>query len=138
LASGAKAFATTAAYDSAIAATLASTSLNESNTQFQLPQGNSDFPSILRFSLSKAMDLRYGENPHQRAAMYSDGSGTVWLTANSFRAKNFPLTTLWICRRPGIWPGIRRNRMRHHQAHEPVGCFDWENAAGSVHARQGN
>src|SRR5712671_6727716 len=37
-----KAFATTAAYDSAIAATLAATSLNENNTQFQLPQGNGD------------------------------------------------------------------------------------------------
>jgi phosphoribosylaminoimidazolecarboxamide formyltransferase/IMP cyclohydrolase len=27
-------------------------------------------------ALNKVMDLRYGENPHQRAAMYSDGSGT--------------------------------------------------------------
>jgi len=26
--------------------------------------------------LQKIMDLRYGENPHQKAAMYSDGSGT--------------------------------------------------------------
>jgi len=69
-----KAFATTAAYDSAIAATLASTSLNDA-TQFQLPAaGGGDFPAVLRFSLNKAMDLRYGENPHQRAAMYSDGS----------------------------------------------------------------
>ncbi|HWS16532.1 MAG TPA: bifunctional phosphoribosylaminoimidazolecarboxamide formyltransferase/IMP cyclohydrolase [Candidatus Elarobacter sp.] len=79
-----KAFATTAAYDSAIAATLASTSLSENATQFQLPKihvtsghptkSGDDFPAVLRFSLSKAMDLRYGENPHQRAAMYSDGS----------------------------------------------------------------
>src|ERR1019366_3522477 len=33
------------------------------------------FPSTLRLSFSKVMDLRYGENPHQKAAMYSDGSG---------------------------------------------------------------
>src|SRR5437764_8196943 len=33
------------------------------------------FPQHLTFSLDKAMDLRYGENPHQRASMYSDGSG---------------------------------------------------------------
>ena len=69
-----KAFATTAAYDSAIAATLATTSLDDA-TQFQLPAaGGVDFPAVLKFSLNKAMDLRYGENPHQRAAMYSDGS----------------------------------------------------------------
>ncbi len=33
------------------------------------------FPQTLRLSFNKAMDLRYGENPHQKAAMYSDGSG---------------------------------------------------------------
>ncbi|HEY3767637.1 MAG TPA: bifunctional phosphoribosylaminoimidazolecarboxamide formyltransferase/IMP cyclohydrolase [Candidatus Angelobacter sp.] len=69
-----KAFATTAAYDSAIAATLATTALNDGK-DFQLPAAASEFPAVLKFSLNKAMDLRYGENPHQRAAMYSDGSG---------------------------------------------------------------
>src|SRR5262249_22417331 len=50
-------------------------SLNSS--QFQIgPAHESEFPPALRFSLNKVMDLRYGENPHQRAAMYSDGSGT--------------------------------------------------------------
>ncbi len=33
------------------------------------------FRRILRLSFGKIMDLRYGENPHQKAAMYSDGSG---------------------------------------------------------------
>ena len=69
-----KAFATTAAYDSAIAATLPTVSLD--GDKFQMPHGSeSAFPSVLRFSLNKVMDLRYGENPHQKAAMYSDGSG---------------------------------------------------------------
>src|SRR5262249_20211625 len=50
-------------------------SLNSS--QFQIgPAHESEFPPALRFSLNKVMDLRYGENPHQKAAMYSDGSGT--------------------------------------------------------------
>src|SRR5215813_4372715 len=74
-----KAFATTAAYDSAISSTLAKITLDEGAKQFQLPpaaQGGEDFPNVLRFSLNKVMDLRYGENPHQRAAMYSDGSST--------------------------------------------------------------
>jgi len=38
-------------------------------------QGSAGFPQILRLSFNKCMDLRYGENPHQKAAMYSDGSG---------------------------------------------------------------
>jgi phosphoribosylaminoimidazolecarboxamide formyltransferase/IMP cyclohydrolase len=71
-----KAFATIAAYDSAIAATLAGIGMD--GHQFQIPAAGAggDFPATLRMSLNKIMDLRYGENPHQRAAMYSDGSKT--------------------------------------------------------------
>jgi len=64
-----KAFATTAAYDSAIASTLERVSVSE---DIALPD---NFPQDLRLSFQKIMDLRYGENPHQKAAMYSDGSG---------------------------------------------------------------
>ena len=68
-----KAFATTAAYDGAIASTLAAIPLNGS--EFQIGTPSSNFPAVLRTSLNKVMDLRYGENPHQKAAMYADGSG---------------------------------------------------------------
>jgi len=67
-----KAFATTAAYDSAIASTLEQVSAH-GNFALQTTTG---FPQTLRLSFHKTMDLRYGENPHQKAAMYSDGSGT--------------------------------------------------------------
>jgi phosphoribosylaminoimidazolecarboxamide formyltransferase/IMP cyclohydrolase len=63
-----KAFATTAAYDSAIASTLERVTTDP----FQL-QPETNFPTTLRPSFHKAIDLRYGENPHQKAAMYSDG-----------------------------------------------------------------
>jgi phosphoribosylaminoimidazolecarboxamide formyltransferase/IMP cyclohydrolase len=66
-----KAFATTAAYDSAIASTLERVSAN-GRFEFHEEVG---FPQTLRLSFNKVMDLRYGENPHQKAAMYSDGSG---------------------------------------------------------------
>ena len=69
-----RAFATTAAYDTAISAALAGIELTEN--QFQLEQPAGSFPPVLRVGLQKVMDLRYGENPHQKAAMYSDGSGT--------------------------------------------------------------
>ena len=68
-----KAFATTAAYDSAIASTL-ETIAPPRDGKFLLasPQG---FPETLRLFFRKAFDLRYGENPHQKAALYGDGSG---------------------------------------------------------------
>jgi phosphoribosylaminoimidazolecarboxamide formyltransferase/IMP cyclohydrolase len=65
-----KAFATTAAYDSAIASTL-----ERIPSDFHFPSANDFFPQTLRLSFQKILDLRYGENPHQKAAMYSDGSG---------------------------------------------------------------
>src|SRR6266481_5704767 len=67
-----KAFATTAAYDSVIASTLERVS---SNGHFEF-HPEASFPQNLRLSFGKVMDLRYGENPHQKAAMYSDGSGS--------------------------------------------------------------
>ena len=66
-----KAFATTAAYDSAIASTLERVAAPEG----KLALDEQSFPQTLRLSFHKAFDLRYGENPHQKAALYSDGSG---------------------------------------------------------------
>ena len=66
-----KAFATTAAYDTAIASTLERVN---SNGHFELRPAEG-FPATLRLSFQKTMDLRYGENPHQKAALYSDRSG---------------------------------------------------------------
>ena len=53
-----KAFQKTARYDAAIVSYL-----------FSL--GQEMFPSRLSLNLEKKLDLRYGENPHQRAALYS-------------------------------------------------------------------
>jgi phosphoribosylaminoimidazolecarboxamide formyltransferase/IMP cyclohydrolase len=79
-----KAFATTAAYDSAISSTLAGITLD--GQKVQKPQEQA-FPSSLLFVLRKSMDLRYGENPHQSAAMYSDGSGTGVANASQLQGK---------------------------------------------------
>jgi phosphoribosylaminoimidazolecarboxamide formyltransferase/IMP cyclohydrolase len=55
----AAAFMRTAAYDSAISAWMCS-------------RREEPFPALLRLSYSHHADLRYGENPHQRAAVYSN------------------------------------------------------------------
>jgi len=88
-----KAFATTAAYDSAIASTLERISPDSSQSQSDQSQSDSSqsaassFPSTLRFTFQKTLDLRYGENPHQKAAMYSDGSGVGVANARQLQGK---------------------------------------------------
>src|SRR5471032_2677150 len=57
----AKAYARTASYDSAIA------------NWFAQQEGDT-FPERLTIAASRVQTLRYGENPHQKAAFYSDGS----------------------------------------------------------------
>jgi phosphoribosylaminoimidazolecarboxamide formyltransferase / IMP cyclohydrolase len=78
-----KAFATTAAYDSAIASTL-----ERIGSDFDLKGLESQaFPRNLRLSFHKVTDLRYGENPHQKAAMYADGSGAGVANARQVQGK---------------------------------------------------
>ena len=64
-----KAFATTAAYDGAISTTLQR-------------WADGALPENLHLNFRKLMDLRYGENPHQKAALYLNpaarGHGLAW------------------------------------------------------------
>ncbi|NBX41852.1 MAG: bifunctional phosphoribosylaminoimidazolecarboxamide formyltransferase/inosine monophosphate cyclohydrolase, partial [Gammaproteobacteria bacterium] len=57
-----KAYAHTARYDTMVANYL----------QTRHPDGDSEFPQALPLVYEKLQDLRYGENPHQRAAFYRD------------------------------------------------------------------
>jgi phosphoribosylaminoimidazolecarboxamide formyltransferase / IMP cyclohydrolase len=78
-----RAFATTAAYDAAIASTLEKVSAH-GDSELHLAE---NFPDTLRLSFNKIMDLRYGENPHQKAAMYADRSGTGLANARQLQGK---------------------------------------------------
>ncbi|MBM3818418.1 MAG: bifunctional phosphoribosylaminoimidazolecarboxamide formyltransferase/IMP cyclohydrolase [Acidimicrobiia bacterium] len=62
-----KAFAHTGSYDTAIASTLATITAGPEG--FTRASGDG-LPALLMASLHKVRDLRYGENPHQRAALY--------------------------------------------------------------------
>lgn len=66
-----EAFAHTAAYDTAVAARLERVDA-EGNT---LP--DEPLPAALRLQVPRTASLRYGENPHQHAALYSFGEGGV-------------------------------------------------------------
>lgn len=59
-----KAFARTSSYDNAI-------------TNYLNTDEKDHFPKELSHTVNKVMDLRYGENPHQRAAFYKEPTDTI-------------------------------------------------------------
>jgi phosphoribosylaminoimidazolecarboxamide formyltransferase/IMP cyclohydrolase len=76
-----KAYAHTATYDAGIASTLATVTADETGFRRETPGAQA--PHVLLLPFRKVRDLRYGENPHQGAAWYSEeplrglGSATV-------------------------------------------------------------
>ena len=80
------AFATTAAYDAAIASNLEN--IAEPAPHGQPAVFNRDaMPQTIRVIDSLKTVLRYGENPHQRAALYVDGSGRGIAAAAQLQGK---------------------------------------------------
>lgn len=66
-------FERTSSYDGAINTFL--------NNRFKADNSFSNFPKDVRLSFTKAQDLRYGENPHQLAALYTEGKKKEGLAA---------------------------------------------------------
>ena len=67
-----KAIAHTAAYDTAITATLAGIATDGGTFRREAP-AEGGLPARLELGLTKIGDLRYGENPHQQGAWYGAG-----------------------------------------------------------------
>ncbi|MDV9177142.1 bifunctional phosphoribosylaminoimidazolecarboxamide formyltransferase/IMP cyclohydrolase [Streptomyces sp. W16] len=74
----AEAFQHTASYDVAVASWFASA---------YAPVDDSLFPDFLGATLERKSTLRYGENPHQPAALYVDGTGTGLAEAEQLHGK---------------------------------------------------
>ncbi len=87
-----QAFAATAAYDTAIANTLERAVLGAD--AHAAATFADEFPQALRIAYPLAQGLRYGENPHQRAALYSDGSGTGIAGAEQVQGKELSYNNL--------------------------------------------
>ncbi|MEC4015979.1 bifunctional phosphoribosylaminoimidazolecarboxamide formyltransferase/IMP cyclohydrolase [Streptomyces sp. H27-D2] len=77
----AEAFQHTAAYDVAVASWFADGYAADEAA------GDSAFPDFLGATFSRSHVLRYGENPHQPAALYSDGSGAGLAGAEQLHGK---------------------------------------------------
>ena len=85
------AFATTAAYDSAIASTLEALPADFDDAEAPV---ETVLPSTLRISARLKNSLRYGENPHQAAAVYTDGSGKGIANAQQLQGKELSYNNL--------------------------------------------
>jgi phosphoribosylaminoimidazolecarboxamide formyltransferase/IMP cyclohydrolase len=88
-----QAFALTAAYDTAIANTL--DCIPEAPTpEISASPDATNLPQTLRINLPLAQSLRYGENPHQRAALYADASGLGIAGATQLQGKELSFNNL--------------------------------------------
>ncbi len=83
-----KAFRHTAAYDIAISEYL--------DKRMERKSGDFSFPPVLNLSFGKVKDLRYGENPHQKAALYRvfDSSDKDLTTAEQLQGKELSYNNL--------------------------------------------
>jgi len=88
-----QAFATTAAYDTAIANHLDRIVEAPAPKEHAEPDTKS-LPATVRLNFPLAQSLRYGENPHQRAALYSDGSGLGIAGAHQLQGKELSFNNL--------------------------------------------
>ncbi len=80
------AFAVTAAYDAGIATTLES--IVEPTPHGETAEFDADaMPPVIRVIDPLKTVLRYGENPHQKAALYVDGSGRGVAAARQLQGK---------------------------------------------------
>ncbi|HSD28317.1 MAG TPA: bifunctional phosphoribosylaminoimidazolecarboxamide formyltransferase/IMP cyclohydrolase [Vicinamibacteria bacterium] len=74
-----KAFRHTGRYDAAIAGYFSQ--VEERDGVYVPAENDETFPYRLSLTFEKVQDLRYGENPHQRAAFYSDLGATLFSVA---------------------------------------------------------
>jgi phosphoribosylaminoimidazolecarboxamide formyltransferase/IMP cyclohydrolase len=88
-----QAFALTAAYDTAIANTLDRIAEAPAPEDAATPEAPA-LPAALRIHFPMAQSLRYGENPHQRAALYSDGTGLGIAGATQLQGKELSFNNL--------------------------------------------
>ncbi len=77
-----KAIAHTAAYDTGITAALGTVTVRGST--FERGKADEVLPPRVQLTLEKIRDLRYGENPHQRAAWYSSADVQAFRPAGGF------------------------------------------------------
>ena len=107
-----KAFAATARYDGRIATELERLTITDGKvTLGEKPS----LPARVHIALAQHAALRYGENPHQKAALYIPAGAAGFRAGRarpSCKARSFRTTTSWIWTLPGDWRRSLRGRRR--------------------------
>ena len=106
----AKAFSHTARYDAAVASYLSS--------------ADREFPDLLNLQFERRETMRYGENPHQRAALYVErGTAQTGTVAGARQLQGRELSYNNVAdtrRRARVRQGLRRTGVRDRETREPV------------------
>ena len=89
-----KAFRHTAEYDRTISDTLGCVRVSQAGFEREASKVDLTVPSFLTVSLSKLKALRYGENPHQEAAWYSEQGELGLSGAQVLQGKELSFTNL--------------------------------------------
>src|SRR5262249_61574088 len=90
-----RAFETTASYDAAISDFLENSIALEPSTNDLVIQSSEQSPERLTILARKATNLRYGENPHQRAALYlTSNAGGGIASADKLQGKELSFNNL--------------------------------------------
>ena len=90
-----RAFETTARYDAMISEFLYGSVVLESSSNELRVEKPAGLPSVFSVYARKAMDLRYGENPHQRAGLYlTSESGGGIAAADKLQGKELSFNNL--------------------------------------------
>ena len=110
----AEAFVHTATYDVHVASWMGNVLTDTSD--------GAGFPAWVGATWDRAAVLRYGENPHQSAALYHDGFGPAGLAQAAPAARQGDVLQQLRRRRRGPPGGVRLRRARggDHQARQPV------------------
>ena len=94
-----KAFSHTAAYDGAISNYLTALDVDGAN--------KADFPQRFNASFEKVQDMRYGENPHQKAAFYRDLMRVPGAIANYSQLQGKELSYNNIADADAAWESVK-------------------------------
>ena len=89
-------------------------------------------PARLHFAFTRQQELRYGENPHQNAALYVPAGRKAYRASPrraSCKARSFPTTIWWTWRRPGACQEFRRPAAVIVKHNNPCGTAEQDTLA---------
>lgn len=100
-------FRTTSAYDNAIFTYLSRARAAGSGASEGAGESEALFPGDVRFFLEKVQDLRYGENPHQKAAFYRFADAEAETLARAEQIQGKELSYNNILDTDAAWSAVR-------------------------------